>query len=249
MTMKQRVFWGFLAGLTIVLVKIIGPDQSYLRSLFYQISSVDLVFYIFISIVTIVLGAISGLFSKEHEPVKLLLFCASVPALLSTFTGERREAIPLQAPAATENRASADGINRPSMFITSAHAQTLNQTLRQKHVCNEGSFTQRFTQSAQQYLTGKSNARLADYSVVVSSTPDFDKAKRIATQIFTKDKAWAPYVGCRKPGNANYPVIIGPPTSEVEAAEWKGRFEEAQVMPGSAYLSYYEFRKPVFTPR
>ena len=79
-------------------------------------------FYIFISGITIILGAFSGLFSKETERTKLLIFCASVPALLSTFTGEQRDAVPIDGEASLKLESKSDfvatnSIRGSSIFI------------------------------------------------------------------------------------------------------------------------------------
>ena len=98
MSLFECLGWGVLAGTVIVLVKILGPDQPYVQSLFNGAARPDITFYMFISLITIVLGCLSGAFCNESERIKLLLFCASVPALLATATSERRNPV-LDKPA------------------------------------------------------------------------------------------------------------------------------------------------------
>lgn len=83
--------------------------------------------------------------------------------------------------------------------------------------------------------------------MVVASKRDFEEAKAVARTVFQTDKRWAPFVGCKRPGNDFYPVIIGPTTNKVEAAELKGRFEQAKILPDGPFLSFYPYRKAVFT--
>jgi len=248
MSLLQRLFWGFLAGLVIIIVKIIGPDQDYVRSLFDLGYSAQTTFYAFISFLTILLGTISALFNKEKEPIKLLLFCASVPALLSTYTGEVRNSVPgLQDDVASSsiNRTSTGSFGLPTIFFSTAFAQTINT----QDECVEPGFAAEFSKTAQQYLSGRTNAAQTNYSVIVASIKDLEEAKALATKIFTTNRAWSPYVGCRRPGNEYFPVIIGTATTEVEATELKVKFEAAEILSAEPYLSSYEYRTEIFTPQ
>jgi hypothetical protein len=248
MPIFHRAAWGFLAGLLIVLLKIQGPDQSYVRSLFSSYELMDAVFYVFISLVTISLGLISGLFSKEREPVKLLVFCASIPALLSTATSEQREAFPvslteINSASIVDQIDHLDMISFPS-FISSAHAQTESS----EYICVEDNFLVRFSNSAQRYVTGESYSNLPFYAVVAASTTDFELAKEISKKIFDENAAWAPFVGCRRPGNDYFPIIVGNIGTKTEAIEQKTRFEEESVLPFLPELSFYEYRTKIFVP-
>lgn len=244
MTMKQRFLWGCLAGLTIVFVKIIGPDNDHVRSLFGNIYSADVSFYLFISVITVFLGAISGLFTKEQEPVKILLFCASVPALLSTFTAEQRDTIP--QPQSNQDRADfiseSTGNGALGFIVSPAFADT------EENVCSEGSAFSKFQTSAQNYLSGSKTAQRPYYAVVAASTKSLDKAKEIAAEIKQANEDWAPYVGCKKPGNQYYPIIVGSIGDQVSAAQLKGQFDAAGVLDQESYVSYYQYRKPIYTP-
>lgn len=243
---KSKFFWGFLAGILIVFVKILGPDKLYVRSLFEGESLGGISFYIFISIITIFIGAISGLFSREKEPVKLLIFCASVPALLTTVTTEQRGPAVNGATSGAESiQASTDPSYLPSIFVSSAFAQSSSK----KHVCDEGGFFRSFSQTGAQYLSGGKRSDLPYYGVVVASTNDFEKAQAIANEIYSKDTNLTPFVGCRKPGNELYPVMVGEVGTQIAAAEWMGRYREAQLLLEKPYLSFYEYRVPIYTPR
>lgn len=245
MSIRSKFLWGSLAGVVIVLVKILGQDRVFVRSLFEGETLGGIGFYIFISLITIFLGAISGLFSQEKEPVKLLIFCASVPALLTTVTTEQRgPAINSAPPKVQADQASIDQLFLLN-FIAPAYAQAKNK----KNVCNETGFFKNFTQTGVQYLTGTKTSELPYFAVVVASTKDFEEAKSIADKIYQKDKSFAPFVGCKRPGNDYYPVIIGEIGEQVSSAQWVGRFEEANILSQTPYLSFYEHRAPVYVPR
>lgn len=243
--MKAKLFWGALAGILIVLVKILGPDKIFVQSLFEGAATGGIAFYVFISAITILLGTISGLFSKEKEPVKLLIFCASVPALLTTVTTEQREpAATGSTSAPAVDRAQLDTPMLPPLLISTAHAQSADKS----HECNEGTFFQNFTQTGAQYLSGAKRSNQPFYAAVVASTQNYEEAKSIADKIYRQNKNFAPFVGCKRPGNANYPVIVGQIGTQAAAAEWIGRFEEAGILNAKPYLSFYEHRSPVYTP-
>ncbi len=252
MSMIKRLSLGLLAGLLIVLVKIIGPDQEYISSIIEASSSEKIFSYAFISLATVTLGAISVIFTKEKDPRKLLFFCASVPAMLSTYTGEVRDKLPIDSQGASIvnqsiNRAAINDNFQPSIFSSTAFAQTAGAN--QDNECVEPSFFSKFSQSTQQYLTGQKYANKPYYNVIVASTKNYEEAKGIALQIFEKNKSWTPYVGCRRPDNPYYPVVIGPSNTQVEAAAWKGKFEQSKIMPETPYLSFYQYRQPIFTPQ
>ncbi len=243
MTTKTRVFWGFLAGIAIVLVKILGPDRDFVNSLFAAISLPDITFYAFISIITISLGAISGAFCNESDRVKLLLFCASVPALLSTATAEKRDMIPIPPETVARAGGSVNSFRLPPVFATPAYAQIADNT-----ECREDSFFSKFAQSAQNYLSGTSQASRANYVVIVYSSADLAEARSVADRIAAAGGDWNPYVGCHRPGNPNYPVIVGERGSELQAADLKGRFDALGMLPDPAYLSNYAWSVPIYQP-
>ncbi len=238
MSLTERVSWGLLAGAAIVLVKIIGPDREYVHALFTPSAlSSDVAFYAFISAITVLLGTISGVFSNERDRVKLLLFCASVPALLSTATGQLRE--PTTMPGVADSQAGAS----PSLsfIITSAYAQTGDNL----NVCDEGSFLQQFSQSAKSYLGGSGSQ---DYAVIVSSTKNLDEAKGTTNSLAASPSHWNATVGCRRPGNDYYPVMIGNGMTQVDAARMIGKFVEANPGSEAPYLDNYPYRKVIYTP-
>ena len=245
MTSRKRVFLGFAAGFILVLVKILQPDQEYVRSLFSGADASDIAFYIFLSIITICLGGASGLFSSENEPMKVLVFCASVPALISTASSVNRTPASLSAP--TEARVNVDAPVRSGFsinLISSAHAQTSTVS----HVCVEEGFVGKFATSAGKYLTGSRNSDLPNYAVVVASVKDFQKAKSMADNIARSNRDMQPWVGCRRPGNPYYPVAIGQMGIEKNAYQWKARFEAAGIMNIKPFLSNYSYRRIIYKP-
>jgi len=247
MSIAQRVFWGLMAGAAIVLVKVLGPDQPYVKSLFVGGTAADMTFYAFISVLTVLLGAISGSFSKEKDRVKLMLFCASVPGLLSTATAVQRDPVAAPPPPSPSANADRPAAALPSGFflVNAAMAQSSDD----EFVCKEASFLEQFSQSAKSYLSGAQTTDTPQYSVVVWSTQDLNEAKGVADRLSREPGDWQPAVGCRRPDNAFYPVMIGPTKmTQIEAAQWLGRFVEAGFLSEKPYLSNYIYRTPIYTP-
>ncbi len=243
MTVFERLLWGSMAGLAIVLVKVVGPDKEYLRSVFGSFSA-DVAFYVFISAVTILLGMVSAALSNEADRVKLMIFCASVPGLLSTYTAETRE--PIKAQAAISG--PAENVVRSGFYLpvlaTPAYAQPIDEAL----LCKEDTFLQRFTKTGQAYLSGTKQSDLEQFSVVVASVTTFEEAKRIADTLARSSDDWKAYVGCRRPDNEFFPVLIGQMMDEIGAAELKGSFEKAGALTEPPYLSRYPYWSAIYTP-
>ena len=84
--------------------------------------------------------------------------------------------------------------------------------------------------------------------MVVWSTKNLATAKQIAGKVAKSSDQWHVSVGCRRPGNPYFPVMVGTKTTEVEAAELLGRFQEAGILAEKPYLSAYPFRQPIYTP-
>ncbi len=246
MLIAERLMWGSLAGGAIVLVKIVGPDRDYVYSLFASAATPDIAFYIFISVVTMLLGLVSGAFSNEPDRVKLLLFCASVPGLLSTATGQLREPALGLPPAASEHAeadyqgAEGERVWLSSVIVSSARAQTGDES----HVCSEGSFIQQFSLSAKNYFSGER----PQYSVIVWSTRSFDEAKGLADELSEEPGDWQATVGCRRPNNDYYPVMIGTGMTQIEAATLLGQFVEAAPRSEKPYLDNYPYRDSIYMP-
>lgn len=248
MPMLHKFLWGLLAGLAVVCVKIIGPDVEHVQSLFIAGTIAAIAFYAFISLITIVLGGISGLFSKDNEPARLLIFCASFPALISTALAPQRVAQDVPTDLAYVSQGyEADA---PSEVATSlrlvgaAHAQNPDDGSPEGHICDEGGFGEQFLKAARDYI---SPTDAASYVVIIASTTDFDEAVAITDRV--GDEVELPVgVGCRRPGNEFYPVIVGKTGSLAEASETLGFVEAQDWVMDPPYLSNYPHRVVIYPP-
>lgn len=197
----------------------------------------EIAYYVLISAITVFLDGISGLFSKETEPLRILAFAAAFPALVSTYTAPER--IPSGANPATAPAVGSAPVNTASLglgIVSAAQAQTTDSQL----VCDEGSFTEQFSKAACDYFSNQTQN--TDYSVVVGSEQDFDRAKALADAYARRSGDTEIYVGCRRPGNPFFPVIAGPATDAGTAATFMGE----GWAPPDTYLSNYAYRKPVY---
>lgn len=242
MRLIERLLWGMLAGLAIVLVKILSPDQAYVKSLFLTANAGELGFYAFISLATIALGALSGAFSNESDRVKLLLFCASVPALLSTATAERRDPIPGGGLQPTAGMFS---------VVTPANAQQQLDPLEGLR-CDPGDFLDNFARTANNYLTGKKQTEIEQYSVVIGSAASLSEAKQLADRLQAEHPDFAVRVGCAPSGASRLPVLVGDPATQIDAAALLGEFRQSGKGKPSDGLEPYLLpdprQKPVYVP-
>ncbi len=238
MPIGRRFLWGVLAGVAIVCVKIIGPDQDHVRSLFLTGVTGAIAFYVFISCITVTLGGISGLFAEEKKPQKMLIFCASLPAIVSMALGTERES---QTTGDADMIAlySQDTHELGGMIISGAYAEEQSDD----GVCDEGTFLEQFTDAANRYLTRAQASET--YRVIVASEPDFERAGTIAEALADRlsdaDINLQVSVGCRRPGNIYYPVIVGEDGSQSQARQIQGILSNAGVSTDS-YLSNYAWR-------
>jgi hypothetical protein len=116
------------------------------------------------------------------------------------------------------------------------------------YICDEGGFVSQFATSAKEYLTGETGSNSLQYHVVVWSTKSLDTAKQVAGKVAESSDQWHASVGCRRPDNPYFPVMLGAKTNQVEAAKLLGRFQEAGILTEKPYLSAYPFREPIYTP-
>lgn len=241
MTNRDRFLWGLLGGFAVICVKIIGPDIEVVKSLFFLSNGAEIAFYALISAITIFLGGISGLFSKETEPIRMLAFAAAFPALVSTYTAPERmpsSANPTTAPA--ERSAPANAASLDFGIVSVAQAQIAGGTL----ICDEGSFTEQFSKAARDYFSNPSQN--TDYTVVVGSEQDLDRAKALADAYARKSGDREIYVGCRKPDNPYFPIFVGGSTDVGTAATIMGEIIGEGWAPSDTYLSNYAYRVPIY---
>ncbi|WP_340162353.1 hypothetical protein [uncultured Hoeflea sp.] len=244
MTNRDRFLWGLLGGIAVICVKMIGPDIEVVKSLFLVSNGAEIAFYGLISAITIFLGGISGLFSKETEPIRMLAFAAAFPALVSTYTAPERTPLSTAAPASpAERSAPANAASLDLGFVSAARAQVGDAEL----VCDEGSFTQQFTKAARDYFSNQT--RETTYSVVVGSEQDFERAKAKADAYARDAPDVEIYVGCRKPGNPYFPVFIEAGADVEKAALLMGEVIGEGWAPADTYISSYAYRTPIYTAK
>ena len=241
MPLYQKFLWGLVAGIALICVKFVGPDQDYVKAL-PNAGSGEVIFYTLLSAVTIFLGGLSGLFCKDGEPARILVFCASFPALLSAYASQERidPTLNKQGPV---GRADANADPLPGFsLVTRAYAQDGGS----EGVCVEGSLISQVGKAAQDYFSPDKSAQ--SYSVVVASSTALPAAKAKADQFASLAQGTSVYVGCRKPGNPYFPVIVGPNSNQQEAAILLGKIIGEGWAPRDSYISAYEYRKPIYTP-
>jgi hypothetical protein len=242
MTLFQRFAWGIVAGFAIVCVKFLGPDAEYVQRIISTLNIGHVTFYVVVSLVTILLGGISGLFSQDKEPLRILVFCAAFPATVSAAlpgAGSRETG----AQPTEENRAAE--LASPTQFRTFdlivARAWAASDDIG---VCDEGGFASKFSQAAKEYFSDPVDD--TTYSVIVGSETDLTEARHLADEFAQRADGLPVTVGCRKPGNPYYPVVVGGVSDLETAAEIKGRVIGEGWGPQDAYLSNYPFRKPIY---
>lgn len=250
MSLAARFGWGFLAGVAIVLVKILGPDEEYVTSLFATPTTADITAYGFISLITVALGGISGVFCNERSPTKILVFCASFPAFISTITSQERAPVqgaPVEEAATTPavGRATTSKLEIPAglfdgFLVTSAHAQGISE------VCKEPSFGAQVAQTTKEYITGGRATPSDVYVVVVSSVRSLEEAKRQAND-YTARLGYRFSVGCKQPGNDFFPVYPGDKTSAARAMELKAKLAATGAFATEPFISNYPYRVAIYT--
>lgn len=258
MTMIERVLWGLLAGLAIVLVKILGPDEQFFRSLLVpqdggasEDLAAELIFYFIISVITVLLGGIAGAFAKENDKTRILLFAVSFPALLTTMTAQKRDAVgnigALAQSDLVEASPASQMANLSPMSLIISKAYAIDQDVT---TCVEAGFGTKILQSAAKYLGGRSNASEKIYAVVIASTKDLNQAKEIANEALLNTDLQV-YVGCKRPGNEYFPVIVGETTNQFDANELKGIVTEQRLLSDGSepYISSYAYRTSIYDAR
>lgn len=244
MTYFQKFMWGLLAGLAVVIVKALGPDSVVIRDFITSLKPGGIAFYAVISVLTVILGGISGLFAKGTEPTQVLVFCAAFPALVTTVSTPER--IP-SGGVLPNTQAQFSPVDPPAIgwnlkLVSSARAQQLQQG--QKLVCDEGNFTRQFTNAAKSYFSNQ--LQTDNYAVIIASVQGFEQAKEMADRYARQSRKYNVYVGCRKPDNPHFPVIVGNPGNLQTAAEIKGETIGEGWAPESAYFSNYAYRTLIY---
>jgi len=238
----SRFLWGLCAGFVVVLVKVIGVDANFIKPIVVSGNHGELSFYLLVSAGTVLLGGFSGLFSKSTEPMQILVFCASFPALVTTALSPDRSSPPT-GPINPVEKAS---LYMPSViefdFISNAMAQTT--AVNSRLVCDEGSFSKQFKSAAKTYFGMES--KIKSTAVIIASEDSFERAKSIADTFAERTDNYDIYVGCRKPGNPYFPVIVGKPTDFQTAAEVKGEIVGEGWAPTDTYLSNYAYRETIY---
>ena len=244
MTNRDRFLWGLLGGIAVICVKIIGPDIEVVKSLFLVSNGAEIAFYGLISAITIFLGGVSGLFSKETEPIRMLAFAAAFPALVSTYTAPERT--PLSTPPTAPSAERSGPANAASLdlgFVSAAQAQVIGSEL----VCDEGSFTQQFSKAARDYFSNQPQD--STYAVVVGSEQDLERAKALADTYARDAGDFGIFVGCRKPGNPYFPIFLEAGTDVEKAATLMGEIIGDGWAPPDTYISSYAYRKPIYAAK
>lgn len=240
MTNRDRFLWGLLGGVAVICVKVIGPDIAVVKSLFLVRNGAEIAFYGLISAITIFLGGISGLFAKETEPLRMLAFAAAFPALISTYTAPERIPSSANPAAPTEASRPANAASLALGFVSVAHAQPANG----KFTCDEGSFAEQFSRAAGAYFSNK--VATGTFAVVVGSEQDFNRAKALADAYARSSGGREIYVGCRKPDNPFFPIIVGGSTDMQTASTLMGEVIGEGWAPSDTYLSNYAYRAPIY---
>lgn len=244
MSYFQRFMWGLLAGVAVVIVKMLGPDSIVIKEFLTSFNRGGIAFYAVISVLTVILGGISGLFAKGTEPTQILVFCAAFPALVTTASTPERVAPNSDLPNTTAQISPFDppAVGWNLKLVSSAMAQ---QTQEGKNlVCDEGSFTQQFTNAAKSYFSNQ--LQTDNYAVVIGSVQDFDQAKVMADRYARQSGRYNVYVGCRKPGNPYFPIIVGNSGNLQTAAEIKGEIIGEGWAPEDTYFSNYAYRTLIY---
>lgn len=239
MTIFHRFLWGLLAGLAVICVKFVGPDNAVVKALVLTANQGEIVFYALVSFVTIMLGGISGVFAKEVEPGRILVFCAAFPALVSTASAPER----IPASTAIDVRAERPATGGSTLgfgIISSAYAANDPPGL----ICDEGSFVRQFNAAAKSYF----NKPLQNptFAVVVGSERSFDLAKLRADDFARRSTKYRITVGCRKPDVAYFPIMVGEPVDIQTAADIKGEVIGQGWAPSDTYLSNYAYRTVIY---
>lgn len=251
MLTRERIAWGFLAGFAIVLVKILGPDEEYVKSFLISnannaegIKLAEILAYGFISIVTILLGGIAGAFTKENDKTRILLFAVSFPALLTTVTAQKREPIGLNIAQISEPQdyRHAENWLSQNWIISSAHAQEILG-----EVCVEESLTSKILQSTIKYISGSKSNEDTIYRLVIASKKDLAAAKEIANKISLKTE-YSVSVGCKRPESSFFPVYIGDTKDQKNILEFKGEITAQKLLapPDEPYVSAYKYSKEIY---
>lgn len=243
MALYKKFLWGLLAGFAVICVKLVGPDSDHVRSLFIAGTSGDIAFYSLVCLVTVLLGGISGMFSKETDPTRMLVFCASFPALITTYSAPDRIPTTINADRPAETAMSAPGGFAFPGLIGRAQAGETGLG-GPDGVCDEGSLVGQITDAARTYFSN----RLEDssYVVIIGSYPDYEEAKAMAQAFAAKSGDLPIYVGCRRPDNPYYPVIAGDRTDAETAAGIKGLITGEEWAPMETYISSYQYRVPIY---
>lgn len=245
MTTYQRFLWGILAGIALICVKFVGPDLLYLKSLVASANTVEWIFYILLSAVTIFLGGISALFCKDTEPSRILVFCVSFPALVTAATSQTREPITADIASTRTVREAPATTMFDLGFVTSAWAQPAVPNAA--YDCQEASFIEQLGIAAKNYVAGSQQS--ISFSVVLASSTDLGAAKALADQYAAKAGDRKVSVGCRRPGNAYFPVVLGKPMDMAAAASLRALVIGEGWAPADTYLSNYPFLTAIYEAR
>ena len=241
MPLYKRFLWGLLAGIAVICVKLLGPDIEHFRSLVLTGNMGETVFYGLISAITVFLGGVSGLFSKDSDPSRILIFCASFPALVTTAFAPDR----IPANINPDRPAEQAEYRGPKFALPSPISVARAQDLANEGFCDEGSFISQFTKAATEYFASN-RLEANSYVVIVGSTTDFSEAKSIADGFAERTDRFPVYVGCRKPGNDYFPIVIGEPSNAETAAGIKGLITGEGWAPADSYISSYQYREPIY---
>ena len=224
-----RFMIGAAGGLVASASKILAIDIEKLQRFvdtghLAEIGELKVTIYIFTPILML-LGALVAWASDEKHRMKLLAIGCAAPALIAPWTGGN-----LAGPRA----AGAGTTQGAFQLISPAHAQD--------RAAGGTSYL-----TGIKVLLGLENLEDKRYWVIVGSRQDLAEAKAYAAEINRIDPSLQAFVSDRRPGNPNYPIIVGGPDAYLpldEARKLQAKAQRVSIIPDDTFMSNYKAYKP-----
>lgn len=225
LTLPARITIGALGGFAAAASKLLGFDQSVIAALldngFPEEAGAVKVLLLVHAPLLIILGAIVAAVVDETVKLKLFAIGVSAPAVLT----------PWLANAPVVDLTERLNQNTAGLFISSAYADD----------DDDPSAGTTATTSGLGYIFGV--APEPRYRVVVGSYTSSDAAIAAAEKMKSEAPGIDIYVGEKRPGNDNYPIVVGGaqgflPYSDAKALKSQIDAERNVFFNGSYYSSY-----------
>ena len=235
----RRFLYGALAGGVIALITAIVPGQTVISEFLAQTGNPE-DFYNIVGSTTmqILIGMLCAPFCPWNIPYRILIFCAVTPGLVTALQNQSFSKVSPEFFQNVVNLVTSDAMAsaKGGWFVSSAVAQeSFNGECVEAHVLSQ------IGDGIANYIAPVNAENREHYGVVVFSSNSLPEAIALRDSVDGFDA----YIGCRRPGNEFYPVMISSATTLQNADKIRVEYERALTPAVKPFVEYYKYRRPL----